>query len=119
MRGGFRLGGMGRDGAPANMIASMHWSGHPRRLFFALLVSVAINIVLFAIDFSINPIQAKLSPTQQLVVRLLGPADTLTTRLVPGHGGSQILALIMFSIAIYSIVAWVFISLPVWWRNRA
>jgi hypothetical protein len=97
----------------------MQWSAHLRRLVIALLVSIAVNIILFAIDFSINPLQPELSRTQQFVVRLLGPADALTTRLAPRHGGAQIAALVMFSVVVYCIVAWVFISLPLWWRNRA
>jgi len=97
----------------------MQWSTHLRRLVIALLVSIAVNIILFAIDFSINPHQPELSQTQQLVVRLLGPADALTTRLAPGHGGAQLAALVMFSVVVYFIVAWVFISLPLWWRDRA
>src|SRR5436305_609945 len=51
-------------------------------------------------------------PLQQVVLTLLGPADVLTTRLMPGHGGAQIAALVAFSFALYSIIAWLFVSLP-------
>ena len=85
----------------------------------ALAISVCLNVALFAIDFSIDPLRRELSRTQQLVVALLGPADALTTRLVPGHGGAQIAALAVFSFVFYAVVAWVFLSLPVWWRERA
>lgn len=90
-----------------------------RRLSIAFVVSIALNIILFAIDFSIDPLQQELSRIQRLGVNLLRPADALTVWLMPGHTGAQIAALVIFSVAVYSIIAWVLISLPVWWRNRA
>ena len=97
----------------------MQPSGQLRRLGIASLISVAVNVFLFAIDFAIDPLRGELSRIQQLVVRLLEPADALTIRLVPGHGGEQIAALVAFSFVIYAIMGWVFLSLPVWWRTRA
>jgi hypothetical protein len=91
---------------------------HFRRFPVAFLVSIALNVILFAVDFSIDPRQEKLSRIEHLVVVLLTPADALTTWLAPGHGGAQIFDLVLFSLAIYTIVSWVAISLPAWWRRR-
>jgi hypothetical protein len=93
--------------------------GHLYRLVVAFLISIGLNVVLFAVDFSIDPRQEELSQLQRCVVALLSPADTLTTSLVPGHGGTQILALVIFSVVVYTFVAWMALSLPAWWRNRA
>ena len=94
-------------------------NGLLRRFHSALAISFCLNIALLAIDFSIDPLRRELSRTERLVVALLGPADALTTRLVPGHGGTQIAAFAVFSFAFYAVMAWVFLSLPVWWRRRA
>lgn len=90
-----------------------------RRFVIAFLVSIVLNCVLVAIDFSIDPRQAKLSIIQNAVVGLLRPAEALTMRFAPGHGGMQILALVLFSVFVYALVVWVILSLPVWWRHRA
>jgi hypothetical protein len=49
---------------------------------------------------------------------LLTPAEELTIRLAPGHGGAQIFNLVISSFVIYAIVGWVALSLPAWWRRR-
>jgi hypothetical protein len=84
----------------------------------AFLVSIALNAVILSIDFSIDPRQDKLSRIEDIVVGLLRPAEALTTRLAPGHSGAQILALVLFSVAFYALVAWVALGLPLWWRRR-
>jgi len=89
-----------------------------RRLPIALLISITLNVALFAVDFSIDPRRESLSRIQHLVVVLLTPAEALSTRLAPGHGGSQIFDLVVSSFAIYTIAAWVALSLPAWWRRR-
>jgi len=89
-----------------------------RRLPIALLISIALNVALFAVDFSIDPRQESLSRIQHLVVVLLTPAEALSTRFAPGHGGAQIFDLVVSSFAIYNIAAWVVLSLPAWWRRR-
>ena len=88
-----------------------------RRLPIALLISITLNVILFAVDFSIDPRQEELSRIQHLVVVLLTPAEVLTMRLTPGHGGAQIFDLVIFSFVIYTIVGWVAVSLPAWWRR--
>ncbi len=92
--------------------------GHLRRLAVAFLISIGVNVILFIVDFSIDPRRAELSPVQRRVVTLLSPAETLTDRMVPGHGGTQILSLIVFSIVVYTFVGWVALSLPALWRRR-
>lgn len=84
----------------------------------AVMISLALNGVLLVIDFSIHPQQDKLSTIENIVVGLLRPADLLTRWLAPGHGGAQILFLIMSSVVFYAVVAWVALSLPIWWRHR-
>jgi hypothetical protein len=84
----------------------------------AFLISLALNCILLAVDFSIDPRQEKLSGVEDVVVRLLRPAEALTMWLVPGHSGTQILALGIFSVLVYTAVAWVVLSLPIWWRHR-
>jgi len=90
-----------------------------RRVVIASLASIVLNCVLVAIDFSIDPRQPKLSMIQNAAVGLLRPAEALTMRFAPGHGGEQILALVLFSVVFYALVAWVILNLPVWWRHRA
>ena len=93
--------------------------GHLYRLLIAFLISACLNVTLFAVDFSIDPRRADLSRIQRWVVSLLSPAEVLTTGLVPGHGGAQILALIVFSVVLYTMVSWVALTLPAWWQRRA
>jgi hypothetical protein len=88
-----------------------------RRLPVALLISIALNLILFAVDFSIDPRQESLSRIQHLVVVLLTPAEALSTRLAPGHGGAQIFNLVVSSFAIYTIMGWVALSLAAWTRE--
>ena len=89
------------------------------RLPIAFLISIALNVVLFAVDFSIDPRQEKLTRVQHSAVVLLRPAEELTMRLASGHGGGQIAASVAFSIPVSAIASWVALSLPAWWRNRA
>lgn len=89
-----------------------------RRLPIALLISIALNVALFAVDSSIGPRQESLSRLQHLVVVLLTPAEGLTTLFAPGHGGAQIVALVMFSVVVFAIVSWAALSLAAWWRIR-
>jgi hypothetical protein len=88
------------------------------RIAIAFLISIVLDGILLAIDFSIDPRQNKLSRVEGTVVALLRPGEALTNWLAPGHGGAQILALVVFSVVVYTIVAWVVLSLPVWWRSR-
>jgi hypothetical protein len=90
-----------------------------RRIVIAFLVSIVLNSVLVAIDFSIDPRQPKLSTLQDTVVGLLKPAEALTMRFASGHGGVQLFTLVLFSVLVYALVVWVILSLPVWWRRRA
>jgi hypothetical protein len=97
----------------------MRSHGHLYRLAIAFLISIGLNIILVAVDFSIDPRRAELSRIQRWAVRLLSPAEALTMGFAPGHGGAQILALVVFSVLVYAITAWVVLSLPAWWRRRA
>jgi hypothetical protein len=97
----------------------MRSHGHLYRLATAFLISVGLNVILFAVDFSIDPRREELSAIQRWVVGLLSPAEALTTGLVPCHGGLQTVALIVFSVVVYAIVSWVVLTLPGWWRRRA
>jgi hypothetical protein len=96
----------------------MRFPGHLHRLAPAFLISIALNGVLVAIASSIDPRQENRSRIASIANALLMPANALTERLAPGHGGVQIVLLFMFSIFVYTVVAWVALSLPVWWRNR-
>jgi len=84
-------------------------------LAMAFLISIGLNVILFAVDFSIDPRRAELSRIQGWAVGLLSPAEAMTTRLVPGHGGAQILALIVF----YAMVSWLVLTRPPSWQRRA
>lgn len=97
----------------------MRWTGHLYRLLIAFLISIGLNVIFFAVDFSIDPRRAELSRIQRWIVGLLSPAEALTTAFVPGHGGAQIVALVLFSVVVYASVSWVALSLPGWWRRRA
>lgn len=84
----------------------------------AIVLSIAFNVVLLAVAFSIDPRKAELSRIERWSNFLLSPAATLTAALVPGHAGAQIGAMALFSFAVYAALAWVAISLPAWWRTR-
>ena len=73
---------------------------HLYRLGTAFLISIGWNVILFAVDFSIDPRRAELSRIQRWVVGLLSPAESLTMGFAPGHGGGQILALAVFSVSV-------------------
>lgn len=90
-----------------------HW-----RVTVAFLASAALNGFLLVVAFSINSKEDKLSRIERIANALLKPAASLTEQLAPGHGGAQILALILFSILVYTVLVWVVLSLPRWWRHR-
>ena len=92
--------------------------GYRRRLILALLVSVGLNLLLLAVAFSVDPRREELSRSERWANALLMPAGKLTDALVPGHGGAQIVALVLFSVAFYTALSWVALSLPAWWRSR-
>ena len=94
------------------------WPGYLCRLITALLISLGLNVFLLAVSFSIDPRREQLSQMQRWVNALLLPAATLTGEFVPGHGGAQIVALALFSVAFYTAASWVALSLPLWWRRR-
>lgn len=97
----------------------MRLRGQLYKLAMAFLISIGLNAILFAIDFSIDPRRGELSQIQRWAVGLLSPAESLTMGFAAGHGGEQILALVLFSVLVYAIAAWVALSLPAWWRRRA
>lgn len=88
------------------------------RIAIALAISVALNCLLLAMASSIDPKQENLSRIESIGNAVLIPASEVTTWLAPGHGGTQVVVLYLTSIAIYTAVAWVTISLPVWWQRR-
>lgn len=88
------------------------------RMAAAFLISIALNGLLLAIASSIDPRQQNLSRIASVANALLRPANALTEWLAPGHGGAQIAALFISSIVLYTVVAWVALSLPIWWQHR-
>jgi len=46
------------------------------------------------------------------------PPAQLTMELVPGHSGTQVFMMFLFSFLMYTAMAWVALSLPRWWRRR-
>jgi hypothetical protein len=97
----------------------MNRFGQPWRIATSFAISVILNGFLLTIDFFIDPRQRNLSIVQKSVVALLRPAESLTESLTPGHGGGQILALVLFSVLLYTLLAWLVLSIPIWWRHRA
>ncbi len=88
------------------------------RVAIALLISIALNGILLAIGFSIDPKRENLSRIASVANALLRPAGAFTEQFAPGHGGTQILILIISSLVFYTLVVWVALSLPVWWTRR-
>jgi hypothetical protein len=89
-----------------------------RRVVFAFVISMILNGGLLAVAFSIDPKQENLSRTASIANALLRPAGALTEYLAPGHSGAQIVMLFVTSVLFCTAVAWVVLSLPVWWRSR-
>jgi hypothetical protein len=102
-----------------NLDSQMRSHGYLYRLAMAFLISIGLNVILVAVDFSIDPRRAELSRIQRWDVRLLSPAEAMTMGFAPGHGGAQILVLVVFCVLVYAITAWAILSLPAWWRRRA
>lgn len=96
----------------------MNTRGQLLRIAIALVISVALNCVLLAVASATDPRQENLSRIESIADALLMPAGELTAWLAPGHTGTQVVVSIVISIAIYTAVAWVTISLPVWWQRR-
>jgi len=90
-----------------------------RRIISALLVSAVFSAVVLAVDFGINPTQEGLSKAQTAAVALLTPAEFLTEQSAPGHSGVQIVVLAVWTLALYTVLAWVALSLGAWWRSRS
>jgi hypothetical protein len=90
-----------------------------RHVVFAGFISIMLNGFLLAVASSIDPGQEKLSIVARTANVLLEPGEALTEQLAPGHSGAQIVVLFVSSILIYAFVAWIFLSLPAWWRSRA
>jgi phosphoglycerol transferase MdoB-like AlkP superfamily enzyme len=99
-------------------MAAPQLPGYVGRLVMALMLSIGLNVTLLAVAFSIDPRRAELSRIERWSNFLLSPAAALTATLVPGHTGTQIVALALFSFVFYAALAWVAISLPAWWRTR-
>jgi hypothetical protein len=98
---------------------------HCRRLAIAFLISIALNSFLFAVSFSINPRNpVPNSGVQRIVEALSAPSSTFAEWVAPrGHGGAHfviaLIAAVASSVGFYAALAWVILSLPVWWRHRA
>ena len=96
-----------------------------RRIAISFLFSLALNSLLFAVSLSINP--RKPVPTsgmQRIVDALSAPSSTFAEWVAPGgHGGTHfviaLIAAVASSLVFYAALAWVILSLPVWWRHRA
>ncbi len=89
-----------------------------RRVLTAFLISFVLNCILVALSFSIDPRRYPPSTFEKIVDVLDAPAGAMTDWLAPGHGGTQVAVGIVFSLAIYAVLTWVALSLPVWWRHR-
>ena len=92
---------------------------HLYRLALAFLISIGWNVILFAVNFSVDPRQQELSRIQRRAVGLFSPADALADGFRPSHGGPQIPALILSSVLIYALATWLVLTLPEGWRRRA
>ena len=99
-------------------MATVQLSRFIGRLVIAIMLSIAFNVVLLAVASNVDPRMAELTRIERWDIFLLSPAAALTAALVPGHSGAQIVAIALFSFAFYAALAWVAISLPVWWRTR-
>jgi len=96
-----------------------------RRITIAFLISIALNSLLFAMSLSINP--AKPVPPSgvgRIVDALSAPSSAFAEWVAPrGHGGAHfviaLIAAVVSSVVFYAALAWVVLSLPVWWRHRA
>lgn len=94
------------------------------RVAIALLISIALNGFLFAVSLSINPReQVPTSRVERIVDALSTPSSAFAEWVAPqGHGGTHfvvaLMAAIISSLVFYAALAWVVLSLPVWWRHR-
>jgi len=99
---------------------------HYRRIVIAFLISIALNSFLFAVSLSINPRNPvpPNSGVQRIVDVLAAPSSAFAEWVAPrGHGGAHfvitLIAAVVSSVGLYAALAWVLLSLPVWWRHRA
>ena len=84
----------------------------------AALFSLTLNGMLLVVAFSVDPRREELSRIENIADALLRPAGMFTEQIVPGHSGAQVTLLFLSSIFFYAVIAWLLLSLPVWWRHR-
>lgn len=81
----------------------------------AFLISIALNVILVTVDFSMDPRRAELSRMQRWAVHLLSPCGSIENAICMGTWRNADSG----SVLLYAITAWVILSLPACWRHRA
>jgi hypothetical protein len=94
-----------------------------RRVLVACFISLIVNIIWFVLDASTIPTSYPPSRADKIVNLLGSPGGKFADWLAPlGHDIAHVLGgfllAIGFSFVFYATLAWVIISLPVWWRER-
>jgi hypothetical protein len=94
------------------------------RVRIAFILSVVLNVFLFVVSLSINPSRkGSTSETARVLDVLSAPSTAFAEWIAPrGHGGAHfvvaLIAAIVSSVVFYAALAWVVLSLPIWWRHR-
>jgi hypothetical protein len=89
-----------------------------QRVAGAFVISIILNGALLAVSISTDPRQEHLSTIESIADALLEPPAQLTMELVPGHSGTQVFMMFLFSLLMYTAMAWVALSPPRGWRRR-
>jgi hypothetical protein len=82
----------------------MEKARHLRRWKNALIASIVFNSVLFTVP--LGPRRYQSSPIGEIVEVLGKPGGAFTEATFPGHGGIQILVMILASVIFYAMFAW-------------
>ena len=96
----------------------MNFAKQSSKIGVALFISVVLNGIFISVSLRNDPTVYPPSKAQSVVNMLTAPAGTIAEWLAPGHGGKQILALIITSVILYAMMTWCVLSLPGVWRQR-
>jgi hypothetical protein len=101
----------------------MAQSAQYRRVRIAVLISIALNTVLFVLASIIDARGGSFPRTERILDVLGEPSKAITEWIVPtGHDAAYFLGgalvSILSSIVFYAVLTWVTLSLPAWWRSR-
>lgn len=107
------------NGRPTRHVALVLIRGMVMSRFLGSLgASIFLNCLLIAASFDAKDLEKQGSTFYRVGDVLWTPAGAFGEALFPGHDITQIFLMILFSITFYTVLIWILMSLPSWWRHR-